>query len=70
MLPASSVAHIVAPGRATREITEITSWPLSGQVGIGAPKLVTTNDMSVIDQQSGRWYARDIRGSTQPMGTQ
>jgi hypothetical protein len=28
-----------------------------------------TYDMSVFDRQSGRWYVKDIRASTQPMGT-
>jgi hypothetical protein len=70
MLSAPPVTINVTPGGATRKITVIASWPLSGQVGTGAPKPATTNHMSVIDQQSRRWYARDIRGSTQPMGTQ
>jgi hypothetical protein len=39
------------------------------QVGTGVPRLATTYDMSVVDQQSGRWYVKDIRASTQPMGT-
>jgi hypothetical protein len=43
---------------------------LPGQVRGGTPELATTYDMSVIDQQSGRWYVRDIRASTEPMGTQ
>ena len=41
-----------------------------GQVGTGVPRLATTCDMSVVDRQSGRWYVKDIRASTQPMGTQ
>ena len=39
-------------------------------VGAGASRLATTHDMSVVDQQSGRWYVKDIRASTQPMGSQ
>ena len=42
---------------------------IPGQVGTGAPSLATTCDMSVVDQQGARWYVRDIRASTQPMGT-
>jgi hypothetical protein len=70
MLSAPPVMIEVAPGGATRDITATANWPLPEQVGIGAPRLATTYDMTVIDQQSGRWYVRDIRASTQPMGTQ
>jgi hypothetical protein len=55
---------------ATRDTAVTADRPISGQVGPGSPRLVTSYDMSVIDQQSGRWYVRDIRASTQPMGTQ
>jgi hypothetical protein len=70
MLFVPPVAIDVAPRCATRDITVIASSPHSGQVGTGAPRLAITYDMPVIDQQSGRWYVRDIRASTQPMGTQ
>jgi Conjugative transposon protein TcpC len=60
----------VPQGEATRDITVTVDWTLPAQAGTGAPRLVTTYDMSVIDQQSGRWYVKDIRASTQPMGTQ
>jgi hypothetical protein len=60
----------VAAGGATRDITAIVDSILSGQVGMGVPRLAITHDTSVVDQQSGRWYVEDIRGSTQPMGTQ
>jgi hypothetical protein len=46
------------------------SLATSGQVGTGMPRFGTSCDMSVVDQQSGRWYAKDIRASTLPMGTQ
>jgi hypothetical protein len=59
----------VPQGGATRDITVTVDWTTPDQVGTVAPKLVTTYDMSVVDQQSGRWYVRDIRASTQPMGT-
>jgi hypothetical protein len=59
----------VPRGGATRDITVTVDWTIPDQVGTGAPKLVTTYDMSVVDQQSGRWYVKDIRASTQPMGT-
>jgi Conjugative transposon protein TcpC len=66
----SIAALSVPPGSATRDITVAVNWTLPGQVGTAAPQLATTYDMSVIDQQSGRWYVKDIRASTQPMGTQ
>jgi hypothetical protein len=63
-------AITVPPGGATRDITVTVNWVFPGQVRGGATQLATTYDMSVIDQQSGRWYVREIRASTQPMGTQ
>jgi hypothetical protein len=66
-----SIAAIdVPPGGGTREITVTVNWVLPGQVGPAAPRLATIYDMSVVDRQSGRWYVKDIRASTQPMGTQ
>jgi hypothetical protein len=66
-----SIASItVPPGGATRDITVTVNWVFPGQVSDGVTQLATTYDMSVIDQQSGRWYVREIRASTQPMGTQ
>ena len=59
----------VPRGGATRDTTPIADWTIPDQVGPGSPTLVTSYDMSVIDQQSGRWYVKDIRASTQPMGT-
>ena len=67
----SSIASIVAPtGGATREITVSVNWLLPGLAKQGVPQLTTTYDMTVVDQQSGKWYVEDIRASTQPMGTQ
>ena len=60
----------VPQGGATRDITVTVNWTLPGQAGAGASRLATTYDMSVVDQQSGRWYVKDIRASTQPMGSQ
>jgi hypothetical protein len=66
-----SIANISVPrGGATRDITVTVNWVFPGQVRGGVPELATTYDMSVIDQQSGRWYVREIRASTEPMGTQ
>ena len=66
-----SIASLTVPrGGATRDITVTVNWMLPGQVSQGAPQLAATYDMSVIDQQSGRWYVKEIRASTQPMGTQ
>jgi hypothetical protein len=59
----------VPQGGTTRDITVTVDWTVPDQVGTGAPRLATTYDMSVIDQQSGRWYVKDIRASTQPMGS-
>jgi hypothetical protein len=67
----ASIASItVPPGGATRDITVTVNWVFPGQVRGGISQLATTYDMSVIDQQSGRWYVKEIRASTQPMGTQ
>jgi hypothetical protein len=66
-----SIASLtVPPGGATRDITVTINWVLSGQVSQAAPQLAAIYDMSVIDQPGGRWYVREIRASTQPMGTQ
>jgi conjugative transposon protein TcpC len=59
----------VPQGEATRDITVTVDWTIPGQVGTGAPRLATSYDMSVVDQQGARWYVKDIRASTQPMGT-
>jgi hypothetical protein len=45
-------------------------WTTPRYVGTAASRLARTYDMSVVDPQSGRWYVKDIRASTQPMGTQ
>lgn len=65
------IASLQVPqGGATRDITATVDWTVSGQVAGDAAQLTTTYDMSVVDQQSGRWYVKDIRAATQPMGTQ
>jgi hypothetical protein len=65
----SIAALSVPPGGTTRDITVTVNWTLPGQAGASAAELATTYDMSVVDQQSGKWYVQDIRASTQPMGT-
>jgi len=40
-------------------------WLLTGQNG----GFAATYDMTVVDQQGGRWYVEEIRASTQPLGT-
>jgi hypothetical protein len=60
----------VAGWYATRDITVTLGLAALGQVGTGVPRLTTSCDMSVVDQQTGRWYVKDIRASTLPMGTQ
>jgi hypothetical protein len=57
-------------GAATRGIAVTVSWVLSGQVSRTVLQFGAIWDMSVIDRPRGRWYAREIRASTQPMGTQ
>lgn len=65
-----SIASLyVPPGGTTRDITVTVNWQLAGS-GAGAAQLSATYDMSVVDQQSGKWYVKDIRASTQPMGSQ
>jgi Conjugative transposon protein TcpC len=67
----NSIASIAVPrGGATRDITVTVNWMLPGQVRAGPAQLAETYDMSVVDQQSGRWYVKEIRASTQPMGNQ
>jgi hypothetical protein len=79
-LPGLGVPHCASDGglvgsphpamlSAKRDITATASWPVTGQVGAGVPRLDANDDMPVIDQQSRRWYVKDIRASTQPMGT-
>lgn len=66
-----SIASITVPrGGATRDITVTVNWVLPGQASQTAPQLAASYDLSVVDQQSGRWYVKEIRASTQPMGTQ
>ena len=66
-----SIGSITVPqGGATRDITVTVNWLLPGQANQGVAQLTTTYDLSVVDQQSGKWYVEDIRASTQPMGTQ
>jgi hypothetical protein len=60
----------VPPGGATRRNTVVVGPAASRQVATVLPRLATSCDMSVVDPQCGRWYVRDIRASTQPMGTQ
>jgi len=55
----------VPTGGATRDITVTVNWQLAAQQG----GFATTYDMSVVDLQDGKWYVKDIRASTQPMGT-
>jgi hypothetical protein len=66
-----SIASIAVPqGGATRDITVTVNWMFPGQVRTDTTEFATTYDMSVIDQQTGRWEGKEIRASTQPMGTQ
>ena len=60
----------VRSGGATRGIAVTVSWVVSGQVSRTVLQFAAIYDMSVIDRPRGRWYAREIRASTQPMGTQ
>jgi hypothetical protein len=69
-LPGRITSLQVPRGGETGDITVTVDWTLHGQVGTEAPRLATNYDMSVVDRQSGRWYVKDIRAATQPMGTQ
>lgn len=67
----TSIANMtVPPGGATRDITVTVNWQLAGQGGSGTAQLAATYTMTVVDQQSGKWYVKDISASTQPMGSQ
>jgi hypothetical protein len=55
----------VPPGGSTRHITVTVVWQLPGQATANAAKLEMTYDMTVTDQQSGKWYVADIQASTQ-----
>jgi Conjugative transposon protein TcpC len=67
----NSIASLnVPPGGATRQITVTVNWQLPSQAGSNGAQLSTTYDMVVVDEQSGKWYVKEIRASTQPMGTQ
>ena len=68
-VPCGATSLYRAPGAAARDTTAVRLMS-SSQVRGGVPRLTTSWDMSVVDPQSGRWYVRDIRASTQPMGTQ
>jgi hypothetical protein len=66
-----SIASISVPeGGATRDITVTVNWLFPGTGAQGAGQLSAIYNMSVVDQQNGKWYVKDIRASTQPMGTQ
>jgi hypothetical protein len=66
-----SIASITVPhGGATRDITVTVNWVLSDQAGQNSPQLAETYDLTVVDQQGTKWYVKEIRASTQPMGTQ
>jgi hypothetical protein len=61
----SAISNLyVPPGGATRHIVVTVVWQLPGQAGAGG-KLEMTYDMTVIDEQSGKWYVQGIRASTQ-----
>jgi hypothetical protein len=62
-------SHRVSHGCPARDMKAAANW-IPGQVSSGAPRLATSYDMSVVDQQSGRWYVEDIRASKQSTGVQ
>jgi hypothetical protein len=63
-----SITSIYAPqGGATRDITVTVTWQVPDAAGA---QLSATYDMSVVDQQSGKWYVREINASTQSTGSQ
>ena len=59
----SSIAGIVVPrGGATRDITVTVNWTLPEQVRTGVPQLAQTYEMTVVDQQNGKWYVKETHG--------
>lgn len=61
-----SIASLYVPATGgTRDVTVTVNWLLTGQPGAS---FATTYDMSVVDQQGGKWYVADIQASTQPAG--
>lgn len=62
---AAGSLHVPQQSGATRNITVTVDWLLTGQNG----GFAATYDMTVVDQQGGRWYVEEIRASTQPLGT-
>jgi hypothetical protein len=59
-----SIASLTVPrGGATRDIAVTVNWALSGQVSQAAPQFAATYDISLIDQQSRRWYADTTVGT-------
>jgi hypothetical protein len=62
---AAGSLRVPQQGGATRNITVTVDWQLTGQNG----GFAATYDMTVVDQQGGRWYVEEIRASTQPLGT-
>jgi len=61
-----SIASLYVPATGgTRDVTVTVNWLLPGQSGAS---FATTYDMSVVDQQDGKWYVEDIQASTQPAG--
>ena len=63
---ARDLARMVVAGRVRQRDMTVTVRTSGSRTG----GRLATYDMSVVDQQSGRWYVKDIRASTQPMGTQ
>jgi hypothetical protein len=59
----------VPQGGSARDIT-VTVSEIPGEAGARVSRLAPTYDLVVVDPQCGRWYVKDIRASTQPMGTQ
>jgi hypothetical protein len=57
----------VPPGGTTRQIVAAVQWQIPGGTGAAAV-LEMTYGMTVV-QQSGKWYIKDIRASTQAMGS-
>jgi hypothetical protein len=66
--PGGVISLQVPQGGATRDNAVTVDCALPGQVETGAPRLAASHDMSVVDRQSGKWYVKDIRASTQPTG--
>jgi hypothetical protein len=61
---------VVPPGGSTRNITVTVVWQVLGQDGVTSAKITMAYGVSVVDQQSGKWYVKGVSASTEAVGGQ